>query len=81
MQGNVDKVISYVSRLLSKSKCKYPAHHLEFLTLKWAVIDTFHEYLYGNKFDIYTDNNLLTYALPTPKLDATGHRWVAGLDN
>ena len=28
-------------------------------------------YLYGNTFDIYTDNNPLTYVLATAKLDAT----------
>ena len=26
-----------------------------------------------------TDNNLLTYILTTPNLDACGHRWVASL--
>ena len=32
-------------------------------------------------FDVYTDNNPLTYVLTTAKLDAMGHRWVAGLAN
>ena len=32
-------------------------------------------------FDVYTDNSPLTYILTTAKLDAMGHRWVAGLDN
>ena len=32
-------------------------------------------------FDIYTDNNPLTYTLMTAKLDVMGHRWVASLDN
>ena len=52
---------------------------MEFLALKWAVTKRFHEYLYGNDFAIYTDNNPLTYILTTIKLDATGHRWVAAL--
>ena len=29
----------------------------------------FHEYLYGSTFDVYTDNNPLTYILTTAKLD------------
>ena len=64
---------------MSKSEKRYDAHKLEFLALKWAVTDRFHEYLYGGKFDVYTDNNPLTYVLTTAKLDATGQRWVAAL--
>ena len=30
-------------------------------------------------FDVYTDNNPLTYILTTAKLDAIGQRWVASL--
>ena len=55
---------------------------MEFLCLKWAITDQFHEYLYGNTFDIYTDNNPLRYVLSIAKLDAQwGHRWIAGLVN
>ena len=32
-------------------------------------------------FNGYTDNNPLTYVLTMTKLDAMGHRWVAGLAN
>ena len=35
-------------------------------------MDRFHEYLYGREFEVYTDNNPLTYILMTVKLDATG---------
>ena len=54
---------------------------MEFLCLKWAITDQFHEYLYGNTFDVYTDNNPLTYVLSTAKSDAMGHRWIAILAN
>lgn len=59
----------------------YPAHKLEFLALKWAVVDKLHDYLYGNSFTVRTDNNPLTYVLSTAKLDATSHRWLASLAN
>ena len=49
--------------------------------MKWTITCQFHEYLYGNPFDIYTDNNPLTYVLATAKLDMMGHRWIAGLAN
>ena len=54
---------------------------MEFLALKWAVTDQFHEYLYGGEFEVYTDNNPLTYILTMAKLDATGQRWVARLED
>ena len=66
---------------MSKSERNYPVHKLEFLALKWAITDKFHEYLYGSQFQVYTDNNPLTYVLTTAKLDATGHRCVAALSN
>ena len=75
------RVIAYASRSLSKTKKNYNAHKLEFLALKWSVTECFHEYLYGGKFNVYTDNNLLTYVLTTAKLDATGQRWIASLAN
>ena len=74
-----ERVIAYASRTLNKSERNYDAHKLEFLALKWAITDRFHEYLYGATFDVYTDNNPLTYILSTAKLDAMGHRWVASL--
>lgn len=76
---NLKKVISFASRGLSKSEKNYPAHKLEFLALKWAVVDKFHDYLYGNTFTVLTDNNPLTYVLSSATLDATGHRWLAAL--
>ena len=81
VQEGRQRVIAYTSRSLSKSEKNYPVHKLEFLALKWAITDKFHEYLYGSQFQVYTDNNPLTYVLTTAKLDATGHRWVAALSN
>ena len=69
------------SQSLSKTEKNYSAHKLEFLALKWAVTEQFHEYLYGGNFEVYTDNNPLTCVLTTAKLDATGQRWIANLAN
>ena len=80
-QDGVKKVISYASQLLTKSEAKYPVHKLEFLCLKWAITNQFHEYMYGNTSNVYTDNNPLIYVLTTAKLDTMGHRWIAGLAN
>ena len=46
------------------------------------MCEKFHEYLYGTKpFEVFTDNNPLTYVLTSAKLDACGQRWVAKLAN
>lgn len=71
--------VAFASRKLSVSEKNYPIHQLEFLSLKWAVVDKFHDYLYGVRFTVRTDNNPLTYVLTTAKLNATGHRWLASL--
>ena len=74
-----ERVIAYASHTLNRAERNYDAHKLEFLALKWAVTDRFHEYLYGATFEVITDNNPLTYILSTTKLGAMGHRWVASL--
>lgn len=79
VQDGLERVVAYASRGLRSSEKNYPAHKLEFLCLKWAVTEKFHDYLYGNQFDVVTDNNPLTYVLSSAKLDATGHRWLAAL--
>ena len=81
VQNGQKRVIAYASRSLSKSERNYPVHKLEFLALKWAITDKFHEYRYGSEFQVFTDSNPSTYVLTTAKLDATCHRWVAALSN
>ena len=81
MEDSTEAVIAYASRSLSKAESHYPAHKLEFLTLKWAVVKKFHEYLYGSTFNVHMDNNLLTYVLMTAKVDAASHCWVTSLAN
>ena len=75
------RVIAFAHRSLTTSEKDYPVLKLEFLSLKWAITDKFNEYSYGAEFQVFTDNNPLTYVLTTGKLDATGHRWVAALSS
>ena len=42
-------------------------------------MEHFKEYLVYSPFVVQTDNNLLTYVLMMPSLDAPGHRWVSAL--
>ena len=76
--------IAYTSRVMNETEQRYHSNKQEFLTLKWAVTEQFHEYLspYGknrNEFVVRTDNNPLTYIFSSANLDAAGQRWVARL--
>ena len=81
VHDGVERPVAYASRTLSKSERNYPVHKLEFLALRWAVVDKFPHYLFGREFLVRTDNNPLSYILTSAKLDATGHRWLASLAN
>ena len=76
--------IAYASHIMNETEQRYHSNKQEFLAIKWAVTEQFHEYLspYGknrNGFVVHTDNNLLTYIFSTANLDAAGQRWVAHL--
>ena len=76
--------IAYASRIMNETDQRYHSNKQEFLALKWAVTEQFHEYLspYGknrNEFVVHTNNNPITYIFSTANLDAAGQRWVAHL--
>ena len=76
--------IAYASHVMNETEQRYHSNKQEFLALKWAVTEQFHEYLspYGknrNEFVVRTDNNLLTYIFSSTNLDAAGQWWVARL--
>ena len=72
-------LVAYGSQALTANKKNYPSIKLEFLILKWAVMEHFKEYPLYQHFLVKTDNNPLTYIMTTPNLDATGYRWVGAL--
>ena len=76
--------IAYASHVMNETKQRYHSNKQEFLALKWAVTEQFHEYLspYGknrNEFVVHIDNNPLTYIFSSANLDAAGQCWVAHL--
>ena len=76
--------IVYASHIMNETEQRYYSKKQEFLALKWAVTEQFHEYLspYGknrNEFVVHMDNNPLTYIFSTANLDAAVQRWVAHL--
>ena len=71
--------VTFGSRSLTSAEKNYHSLKLEFLALKWNVMEHFKEYLAYAPFVVRMDNNPLMYVLTTPNLDATGHRWVGML--
>ena len=65
--------ITYGIMAPTPHKKNYHPTKLEFLALKWAVKEHIKEYLSYQTFLGRTDNNLLTYIMSTPNLDAMGH--------
>ena len=72
-------LVAYGSQALTIHEKNYHSTKLEFLALKWAIMEHFKEYLLYQPFLVKTDNNPLTYIMTTPNLDATGHQWVGAL--
>ena len=72
-------LVAFGSRSLTLAEKNYHSSKLEFLALKWSVMEHFKEYLAYAPFVVWTDNNSLTCVLTTPHLDAMGHQWVGAL--
>ena len=71
--------VSFGSHSLTPSEKNYHSSKLEFLALKWSIMEHFKEYLAYSSFAVQADDNLLTYVLMMPNLDAMGYRWVGAL--
>ena len=72
-------LVAYGSQVITTHEKNYHSTKLEFLALKWAIMEHFEEYLLYQPFLVKTDNNPLMYIMTTPNLDATGHQWVGAL--
>ena len=74
-------VIAYASHSLCPSKRSmhnYSSAKLELLALKWAVREKFRDFLLGSWFQVYRDNNLLTYVMES-KVGASQIQWLSEL--
>ena len=68
--------VAYMNLSLTVHEYNYHSTKQKFLALKWAIVEQFPEYLLWKTFVVKMDNNLLTYIMTTPNLDATQHCWV-----
>ena len=58
------RVIAYASRSVTKTESNYPTHKLEFLALKWAICEKFHEYLCRDPRVEERPNRITVHSLP-----------------
>jgi hypothetical protein len=54
------KVIAYGSRQLRPNEVNYPTHDLELAAVVYAL-KSWRHFLYGAKYDLYTDHKSLKY--------------------
>ena len=64
-------LVAYASQSSTVHEHNYHSTKLEFLALKWAIVEQFQEYLFWKVFVVKTNNKPLTYIMTTPNLDAT----------
>ena len=79
-EDGMDRVVAYSSTTLSKSERNYPAHKLEFLALKWAMMD-FSMSIYMVESLLYAQITTLYHVFWPAKLDVIGQCWVSSLAN
>jgi len=67
-------VITYASRNNNKVESNYSSYEGECLAIVWAVIH-FRPYLYGTKFTLYTDHQLIKWLMTNDNLTSKLAHW------
>lgn len=74
-----DRPIYFASRTLNKTEENYSASEKEMLAIIWAL-KVFRNYIYGQKFQILTDHQPLTFTLSPNNTNAKLKRWKSYLE-
>jgi hypothetical protein len=77
-EDGYEKPIAFASKTLNKAQTKYSTTEREFLAIYFAL-RTFHPYLYGRKFIIYTDHKPIIgikFASNTSKISSRLTTWA-----
>ena len=69
------KVIAYASRQLKTHEKNYPTHDLELAAVVFAL-KIWRHYLYGSKFDVFSDHKSLKYLFDQRELNMRQRRWM-----
>ena len=68
-------VVAYASRQLKKHEVNYPTHDLELAAVVFAL-KLWQHYLYGARFEIFTDHQSLKYIFTQRDLNLRQRRWL-----
>ena len=68
-------LVAFGSRALHGMEVNCHSTKLMFLAMKWSI-KHFQTYLLGHHFNVHMDNNLLTYFLTSPNMDAMKQRSI-----
>ena len=69
------KVIAYGSRQLKNHEKNYTTHDLELAVVVFAL-KMWRHYLYGEKFEVHSDNRSLQYLFSQKELNMRQRRWM-----
>ena len=74
------RVAAYGSRQLKNHEQNYPTHNMELSVVVFAL-KIWHHYLYGEKFEVYSDHKSLKYIFTQRDLDMRQHRLMEFLED
>ena len=69
------RVVAYASRQLRTHEKNYPTHDLELAAIVFALTIWRH-YVYGGKFDVFSDHKSLKYLFDQKELNMGQRRWM-----
>ncbi|RHN78856.1 putative nucleotidyltransferase, Ribonuclease H [Medicago truncatula] len=69
------KVVAYASRQLRVHEKNYPTHDLE-LAAVFFVLKIWRHYLYGSRFEVFSDHKSLKYLFDQKELNMRQRRWL-----
>ncbi|GAU43834.1 hypothetical protein TSUD_371130 [Trifolium subterraneum] len=69
------KVVAYASRQLKVHERNYPTHDLEFAAVVFAL-KVWRHYLYGSRFEVFSDHKSLKYLFDQKELNMRQRRWL-----
>ena len=73
MQGG--QVVAYASRQLKTHERNYPTHDLELAAVVF-VLKVWRHYLYGSRFEVFSDHKSLGYLFDQKELNMRQRRWL-----
>ena len=73
------KVIAYGSHRLKNHEQNYPTHDMELVAIVFAL-KIWRHYLYGEQFEVYSNQKSLTYIFTQRDLNMRQRRWMEFLE-